>query len=405
MRELHHFYQEAAKSGGLLKGNKSRVFMAIKTPIPLEERPEDLQDFLGYEFYEVDAEHLVEYSHEFGRDMELKFVQKVSDLAGDMEKLLTALAAEPVVEEQAVAAPSGKVVYLAETSSDLAATRDAIRRELELAGHTVLPDRPLPNTAQFTTEVEQLLAQSDLSVHLLAGGDSAPQLEDSFAAQMTQFETARMREQLHVALDWSQQTPGFAQIAWVPGDRERQFWSLEVADLPRQLDALQTTVEELKTVIQMRIDNPNPVPSTTEGAGELPTLYLDFHRRDFENPEPDFEELYDYLAEHFTLLVPDYGGGEGIVSSEQKLQQADGVLIFYGQGSGVWLKSRITAVHKSLSASKADLPRAVYLGNPRKGAKDKWKPPEWLTAIRQGESFSEELLADFASRFGVESGG
>ncbi|MEL7086630.1 MAG: TIR domain-containing protein [Cyanobacteria bacterium J06597_1] len=411
LRELHHFYQEAATSGGLLKGNKSRVFMAIKTPIPLEERPEDLQDFLGYEFYEVDAGRLVEYSHEFGRDMELKFVQKVNDLAGDIEKLLTALAEAPELEGPelddlpVVVSPSGKVVYLAETSGELAATRDAIRRELELAGHAVLPERPLPNTAQFTADVKQLLAQSDLSVHLLAGGDSPLQPEDSFAAQLTQFETARMREQLHAALEWSQQKPGFAQIAWVPSDLERQFWSQEVADLPRQLDALQTTVEELKTVIQMRIDKPHPIVSTTEGAGELPTLYLDYHRRDIDNLEPDFEELYDYLAEHFTLLVPNYGGDEGVMSSEQKLQEADGVLLFYGQGSGVWFKSRLNALTKSLSATQTDLPRAVYLGTPKKGAKDKWQPPEWLTAIRQGESFSEALLADFVTRFGAESGG
>ncbi|MGK7907821.1 MAG: TIR domain-containing protein [Synechococcus sp.] len=405
LRELHNFYEAAALSGGLKRGNKSRVFVAIKTPIPREERPENLQDFLGYEFYEVNADRLVEYSHEFGRDMELKFVQKVNDLAGDMEKLLTVLADDAEPGEQAMASPSGKVVYLAETSSELAATRDAIRRELELSGHAVLPDRPLPSTAQFTTEVEQLLAQSDLSVHLLAGGDSEPQSEDSFAAQLTQFETARMREQLHVALEWSQKTPGFAQIAWVPGDRERKFWSQEVADLPRQLDALQTTVEELKTLIQTRIENPRPVVSNTGGAGELPTLYLDFHRRDFEDPEPDFEDLYDYLSEHFTLVVPDYDAGEGVMSSEQKLQQADGVLVFYGQGSRVWFDSRIKALTKSLSFTKADLPRAVYLGNPPKGAKEKWQAPEWVSTIRQGESFSEELMEDFMARFSLKSGG
>ncbi|MEM9567130.1 MAG: toll/interleukin-1 receptor domain-containing protein [Cyanobacteria bacterium P01_E01_bin.34] len=407
LRELHHFYQEAAKTGGLLKGNKSRVFIALKTPIPREERPEDLQDFRGYEFYELDADRFVEYSHELGRDMEVKFVLKVTDLARDMEKLLKVLAAESLAEEPALVSPSGKVVYLAETSSELTSIRDAIRRDLELAGHVVLPDRPLPNTAQFTTEVEQLLAQSDLSVHLLAGGNSAPESEDWFAAQLSQFEMARMQEQLNAALEWSQKTPGFAQIAWVPGDRERQFWSQEVEDLPRHLDAMQTTVEELKTVIQMRIDNPPPVVSTKGSVGELPTLYLDFHKRDFENPEPDFEELYDYLAEHFTLLVPNYdaGSGDGVMSSEQKLQQADGVLIFYGQGSRVWFDSRINALTKSLSFTQADLPRAVYLGNPSKGAKDNWQPSEWLTVIRQGESFSEELLAGFVARFGVEAGG
>jgi hypothetical protein len=41
-------------------------------------------------------------------------------------------------------AGSGKVVYLAEATSDLGQERDCIRRELLERGHEVLPDRPLP---------------------------------------------------------------------------------------------------------------------------------------------------------------------------------------------------------------------------------------------------------------------
>jgi hypothetical protein len=62
----------------------------------------------------------------------------------------------------------GKVIFLAATTADLAAERDALARELTEMGHRVVPDRALPIVA---TDLEKIvrehLGDSDLAIHLV----------------------------------------------------------------------------------------------------------------------------------------------------------------------------------------------------------------------------------------------
>jgi hypothetical protein len=53
-KELHEFIQAAQKKKGLVIGNKARIFKVLKTLIPLEAHPPEVQGMLGYEFYQVD---------------------------------------------------------------------------------------------------------------------------------------------------------------------------------------------------------------------------------------------------------------------------------------------------------------------------------------------------------------
>jgi len=67
-RELEEFVRAAGDSGGLQVGDKARVFKVLKTLVPLEEHPPELQPFLGYEFYRVDETGRVrEFSEIFGK--------------------------------------------------------------------------------------------------------------------------------------------------------------------------------------------------------------------------------------------------------------------------------------------------------------------------------------------------
>jgi hypothetical protein len=69
---------------------------------------------------------------------------KVDDVAHDLCGLLQLL--ECYQEGDAKTAPSAKKepVYLAETTFDLRKDYEAIKRDLQQHGHTVLPARPLP---------------------------------------------------------------------------------------------------------------------------------------------------------------------------------------------------------------------------------------------------------------------
>jgi hypothetical protein len=46
-KEIKEFMQVAARSSGVHIENKFRIFKVIKTPIPLEEHPAEVESLLG----------------------------------------------------------------------------------------------------------------------------------------------------------------------------------------------------------------------------------------------------------------------------------------------------------------------------------------------------------------------
>jgi hypothetical protein len=85
-KELKKFVEEAARRGGMHIEKKSHIFKVIKTPIPLEEHPTEVQGLLGYEFFQRDPEtqRLIEFNQVLGQDAPHKFLAKLEDLAFDI---------------------------------------------------------------------------------------------------------------------------------------------------------------------------------------------------------------------------------------------------------------------------------------------------------------------------------
>lgn len=405
LKELQLFCHAAEKTGGVrTASNKSRIFKTIKTPIPVDKHPEEIQGLLGYNFFELNAMNRAEeYSFELGSEVIRKYLLKINDLAYDIVQLLEQLDVENESVNIHCSSDKSKVVYLAETSPSLTESRDKIRRELQMLGCEVLPDRPLPYSSKFSKVVREMLVRCDLSVHLLAGEDefTSGGDEHSFAAQLSQFETVRLLEQLRLAAAYSKGTLGFDQILWLPSALEQERWQKEIATLQGDPDVLQAGLEELKTLVAIRLESRAKLMGATS-SGERPQVYLDFDRRDFNSPQ--LEQLYDFLDEYFRVETPDYEEGEGLESSEEKLKNSDGVLIYYGQASGLWFKRRLNALRKSLSSVRAEIPRAVYVGNPITPSKEELNL-SWLMVIRDLEGFSPELLQSFAMRMNQAQGG
>jgi hypothetical protein len=175
LRELEHFCKAAEARGGVKIGDKTRIFKVIKTYLPYEKHPKALDRLLGYEFFDFDdAGCPREFSRLYGPEAERKFWNKLNDLAYDIHQTLEILEALPNGEAvsdvilPALTQTDGKVIYLAETTADLTVEREKVRRELEQAGHRVLPDIPLPDPPSFEQTVLQNLSQSTLSVHLIS---------------------------------------------------------------------------------------------------------------------------------------------------------------------------------------------------------------------------------------------
>src|SRR5215216_342489 len=170
LRELNEFSKCAELNGGLRIGDKLRIFKVVKTYIPFAEYPPLLQGTLGYEFYEYDQarERAKEFSSEVAPARDIRYWEKLEDLAYDIKQLIETLRASPAATSATSLTPSGTTIYLAEVTSDLTEQRDKIKRELQQHGHVVLPDKGLPLVGPaFRQEVSDYLDRSNLSINLI----------------------------------------------------------------------------------------------------------------------------------------------------------------------------------------------------------------------------------------------
>lgn len=412
MRELEHFFAAAEANGGVrLNDNKARIFKVIKTFVPYDRHPSELDKLLGYEFYEFDeSKRPREFGKTFGDESERKFWAKLEDVAYDIHQALELLSRQDAATHEAsyaAAVPhqdSAKTIYLAEVTADLDDARNKIRRELQQRHYRVVPDQPLSNrTADFDAQVSTYLEQSDLSVHLLSTvggqGDSQPASADSdMEALQQQLMAARSREQIKLAGKTNQERANFSRILWMPPTAKLAEADRFIQSLQSEPDFLSTNLESLKTLIHDRLTRPVAVPRLDMAADDAPQIYLDCDERDLDNP--DIESLYEWLDQHFRVVLPDFDD-KGVTSSEALLKQCEAVLIYYGQASGLWLKRRLLAIKKTLyGRSKPLRAKAVYVADPNK---QRFSDAD-VQVIEGFGGFQPTLLTEFVSSLGVTGG-
>ncbi len=176
-REAREFCQSAQQTGGLVVGNKSRVFKVIKTPVDTQESlPPPMKDILGYEFFTIKDGVPLELDPAYGQEYAQLYNQSVAKLAWEAAQLLKTLEAGATASDSngnnvdsEPPAPSKPAVYLAECSYDRKQAQGAHRRAS--CGALVIRScriRRLPaDEAEYVAAVESLLARCALSVHLV----------------------------------------------------------------------------------------------------------------------------------------------------------------------------------------------------------------------------------------------
>lgn len=161
-RELREFLDGAGDD--LVRQDRSRVFKALKLPVPRDQQPAVLRGQLGYEFFrKLASDKVLEFHLDPDENERLRNWLKIDDLAQDLAKLLKLMHSAPpgaatsqpprsrvAPGSESVARPP-RCVYLAETTSDLRPERDDIRRDLEGRRYRVLPEGPLPARGRSVT--------------------------------------------------------------------------------------------------------------------------------------------------------------------------------------------------------------------------------------------------------------
>ncbi len=445
-REMETFHAEAPPLGAG-PGFRSRVFKVVKTPLPdhLKKRePEHIRNLIGYQFYAQDeASGLLT---EFSPDATDKhYWRMLNRLVGDITKTLIELKhsseAKPTgpLEVPTVNAPStnapaminaptissqpspgqpnvtsepspSKLVYLAETTSDLADERELVRDELLQRGYGVLPEQKLPLDELKQTEntVSVALARCALSVHLVGTRYGSTPEDDPRSVVLIQ-------EQL--AAEHGAANRAFFRLLWMPqglttsatginDDRQKTF----VAELQNRITAgaelLQTSVEDLKTRIVEKL-NPQAKPIAREGQrSKLKQVYLICENRDRSLVRPIKEYLFKQKLEVITWL--DQGGTDTLMDYHRKnLRECDAALVYFGSGDEPWVRKNLEDLEKAYGYGRENdwLANAVYVGSPPSDQKEDFLTHLVPYVIRNFSSFNPDDLRDFVSAVQAAEGG
>jgi TIR domain len=398
-KELSEFWQAAQKQGGIRFHDKVRIFKVLKTPIPLDMHPPELQPFLGYEFFKIDPEtgRIRELDEVFGPEAQRDFWLKLDDLAHDICYLLETIE-HP--ERTASSEPAGEGVFLAETTSDLREQRETLRRDLQQHGYVVFPTRPLPSVAsEVKAAVGEDLARCQLSI-LLIGKNHSSVPEGGMESLL--------EIQNELAIERAKKG-NFSRLLWIPPglqvNDERQLKVIEQFRMdPRLLegaDLLETFLEDLRTVIHSRLKRAHAPAQQTSAPpvahANHARLYVMYDQRDTDAASPCVEYLFE---QNFEVIRPVFEGDEAEIREyhDDNLRTCDGVLIFYGSANECWLRRKLREVQKSpgYGRTKPAPVVGIVLAPPKAAGKERFRTHEAMV-IPQLDGFSADALGPFVA--------
>lgn len=402
-RELVEFWKAAQAQGGVSFHDKARIFKVLKTPIPREMDPPELQPLLGYEFFHIDAEtgRVYELDEAFGIQAQRDFWMKLDDLAHDIASLLEMLKGESLSTQPVVQGVTREAIFLAETTDDLKDQRESIRRDLQQHGYTVLPARGLPLVApDLKASLERDLAQCKMSIHPI--GRNYGWIPEGSSISLLEIQN-------ELAIERAKEGK-FIRLLWIPAglqvEDERQAKVINQFRMDPRVqngaDMLETIFEDLRTVIHDRLgetDQTAQLSNSTESAtGCCGQIYLIYDQRDAVNVSPFADALFD---QGFDVLHPTFEGDEGEVRQchEENLRVCNGVLIFFGSANEGWVRRKLREVQKSVGYGRTGPLPAVAIScvGARTAEKERFRTHE-APVIFQTDCFSPDMLVSFVSR-------
>jgi hypothetical protein len=400
-RELAEFWKAAEEQGGVRFHDKARIFKVLKTPVPLDATPPELQSLLGYEFFRVDPDtgRIHELDEVFGSDAQREFWIRLDDLAHDICCMLEVLeGSDPAM--RAVDSIPAPVIFLAETTSELREQREAIKRDLQQHGYTVLPARTLPMVeSELKAILRSDLARCRMSIHLV--GSSYSFVPEASSQSLLEIQN-------DLAIERGGQG-GFSRLLWIPpglqAKDERQQRVIEQLRMDPRIqkgaDLLETPLEDFKTVIQERL-KPITVPLAAPSRQAVPSknlvqLYLIYDQRDTEVASSWADFLFE---EEFEVIRPVFEGDEAEVREyhEENLRSCDAALILYGSAGECWLRRKLRELQKSAGYGRTKpMPVvAISLIPPVAPDKERFRTHEAMV-IPQLTGFSPDALQPFIS--------
>lgn len=401
-RIVESFWKTATDSGQFEVGHRSRLLNVIKTPVAVDELPQELRvlytGLVPYEFYERDPQtgRLREFDEAFGSIALQRFHERVYDVACDISHVLKYLGDAGHTSVMRTANP--KTIFLAATTSDLEPHRDQLRRELTELGHAVIPKQPLPLVAsELVAVVQNCLEQADIAIHFVG---------EYFGLVPEATDLSMVALQNQVAARFCDNA-SLKRLIWIPkglqprDERQTSFIRQLQAD-PRAVtgaELIADTLENLKVLLRTRWEREQaardkPPPPVT-GA---PRVYLICDQQDEAAIEPIEDFFYGQGIE---VSLPGFEADESEVQQihVQNLCDCDAVLIYYGAAGMHWVDFKIRDLQKAAGYrdSRPVPVTAVYLAPPFNHRKERFKSVSTQVMRQPQDGFVPGLLTDFVA--------
>jgi len=373
----------------------SRLIKVVKTPVDQGEMPHELQTIFSkvqeFEFFEQDRVNgrIRELDDNLNDASRLKYFERIYDVSDAIYRSLKESRKDkdqPLDHKK----PDGLVVYLAETTSDLAADREVLARELLAKGCTILPRSILPRTVDdVEAQVAQDMATASLCVHPIGSvyGLIPEGAEESVVAI-----------QYRIAAN-----SNCPQVIWIPRDRpikdqKQETWIRSITLDPMQTPSLEIIEDRITAVKEMLIQRiqktRNPENLQKAVLDSPPRLYMICEQVD-EEATADLEEYF--YSQGIEVLMPafDSEDAEAQMIHISNLKTCDGALVYYGATSRHWVDSHARELIKASGYRNAvPIPaRLIYLALPTDRRKERFKSLTTEMVCQSQEGDYSELKA------------
>lgn len=416
-KEIQIFCQLAEAAGGLFVKNKGRVFKVVKSPIARIESdkslPPAVSRAIGYEFFiQPDGEAATELDPVYGKTYEQAFYLRLRRLAGDIADLLRQFG-DIVQQGEPVNESIVKPVYLAECCSGRKVDRERVLADLRTHGYTVIPDDNMPgDEIGYVAEAERLLAQCQLSIHLIGSsygpvpdGDSQKStvvLQNEIAARLSR---TRGLPRI-ISLPSGTSSTNVAQQAFIDS-LVKQSDMQEGADLVT--DDLQTLLGTIHTRL-MRAPRSVPAPPSAPVDAQIVRKTNTVHVLYDEKDSKDIVPLLKYLkASGIGVTRPVFNGqdaGQVREANQSLCMGCDAVILFYGAGDQTWMYYQQTELKKRLGlrTGKPILAEVTVVAGPVTPDKDLIISMGESDVVDMRSGFSESALASFIGAVQADGG-
>lgn len=357
-KELEAFAELRRKSG--VANVQERMIVVGKGHVDRLKRPFELQGQEGFLFYARDETNgVVDVTPFYNRgkandqfydrrDQLAVFLQKRVDLISAGGALGTSLS-----PQQPIVVPTGRTIYLSKPASDLTAAYARLAFELQGKGFTVVPDvsRDLPNDATATAIIKDALGKAEASVHLVGekpgfapeGLDPIVKLQLALARENAAPDSGA-GERVFRRIIWAPKVLDSGGVAVGPVVERDPMQALERCD--KQIgtdkidgDILSKFVEFLfQYLAETAPRPPREIKDRAEDGGGI-CIYLDYNTRDDEDSALALAASLKDGPVRVEIPVSGEPAPEARAYNSDLLAKCDGVLLFWGASSELWVRS------------------------------------------------------------------